>query len=163
MAVLTDTKARHIKPDDKPIPHGGVTGLTLHPSNTKGHGKWVLRFVSPMTGRRRNAGLGSYPAVGVAEAAKRALSMRELLNNGEDPLEAKATEKNGSDAVPTFEVAARTLHQELLPSWKNVKHGQQWINTLAEYAFPVLGSRVLNDIVRLTPNQNRSEVENFGF
>ncbi|EER6276728.1 DUF4102 domain-containing protein, partial [Escherichia coli] len=23
MAVLTDTKARHIKPDDKPLPHGG--------------------------------------------------------------------------------------------------------------------------------------------
>ncbi|EFD7048224.1 DUF4102 domain-containing protein, partial [Escherichia coli] len=22
MAVLTDTKARHIKPDDKPLPHG---------------------------------------------------------------------------------------------------------------------------------------------
>lgn len=27
MALLTDTKARHIKPDDKPISHGGVTGL----------------------------------------------------------------------------------------------------------------------------------------
>ncbi|EGE6416358.1 DUF4102 domain-containing protein, partial [Escherichia coli] len=27
MAVLTDTKARHIKPDDKPLPHGGITGL----------------------------------------------------------------------------------------------------------------------------------------
>ncbi|EGE6616009.1 DUF4102 domain-containing protein, partial [Escherichia coli] len=25
MAVLTDTKARHIKPDDKPLPHGGIT------------------------------------------------------------------------------------------------------------------------------------------
>ncbi|EEQ8517024.1 DUF4102 domain-containing protein, partial [Escherichia coli] len=24
MAVLTDTKARHIKPDDKPLPHGGI-------------------------------------------------------------------------------------------------------------------------------------------
>ncbi|EQQ77653.1 hypothetical protein G768_01106, partial [Escherichia coli HVH 107 (4-5860571)] len=27
MAVLTDTKARHIRPDDKPLPHGGITGL----------------------------------------------------------------------------------------------------------------------------------------
>lgn len=26
MALLTDTKARHIKPNDKPISHGGVTG-----------------------------------------------------------------------------------------------------------------------------------------
>jgi hypothetical protein len=36
MALLTDTKARHIKPDDRPLPHGGITGLTLHPSSVKG-------------------------------------------------------------------------------------------------------------------------------
>ncbi|CNG79507.1 Uncharacterised protein [Yersinia enterocolitica] len=58
MATLTDTKARQIKPDDTPFPHGGITGLTLHPSSSKGHGKWVLRFISPVTKKRRNAGLG---------------------------------------------------------------------------------------------------------
>ncbi|MFM5038929.1 Arm DNA-binding domain-containing protein [Aeromonas veronii] len=61
MAILTDTKARNLKPEDKPLPHGGVTGLALHPSTIKGKGKWVLRYVSPITGKRRNAGLGSYP------------------------------------------------------------------------------------------------------
>ncbi|MEG1786136.1 MAG: DUF4102 domain-containing protein, partial [Citrobacter sp.] len=25
MALLTDTKARHLKPDDRPLPHGGIT------------------------------------------------------------------------------------------------------------------------------------------
>ncbi len=44
MAILTDTKARSIKPEDKPLAHGGVTGLTLHPSTAKGRGKWVLRI-----------------------------------------------------------------------------------------------------------------------
>ncbi|MGL6466142.1 hypothetical protein, partial [Aeromonas hydrophila] len=38
MAILTDTKARSIKPEDKPLAHGGVTGLTLHPSTAKGRG-----------------------------------------------------------------------------------------------------------------------------
>ena len=28
MAIITDTKARNLKPDDPAIPHGGVTGLT---------------------------------------------------------------------------------------------------------------------------------------
>jgi hypothetical protein len=46
-AMLTNTKAHNLKPDDKHIPHGGVTGLTLISSGTKGHGKWVQRFVSP--------------------------------------------------------------------------------------------------------------------
>ena len=126
MAVLTDTKARNIKPDDKPIPHGAITGLVLHPSTTKGHGKWVLRFVSPVTGKRRNAGLGAYPEVGIAKAASLASAMREQLSNGIDPLEAKLAEAT-APKTPTFQIAAEILHAELLPSWKNAKHGQQWI------------------------------------
>ncbi len=92
MALLTDTKARHIKPDDKPLPHGGITGLTLHPSPTKGQGKWVFRYTSPTTGKRRNAGLGSYPEIGIALAGKLAFPMREQVANGVDPLDAKKTE-----------------------------------------------------------------------
>ena len=63
MAIITDTKARNLKPEDAAVPHGGITGLTLHPSQSKGHGKWVLRYVSPITGKRRNAGLGTYPEI----------------------------------------------------------------------------------------------------
>ncbi|HAU4887001.1 hypothetical protein [Aeromonas hydrophila] len=49
MALLTDTKARNLKPDDKAIAHGGVTGFALHPSTAKGRGNWGLRYVSPVT------------------------------------------------------------------------------------------------------------------
>lgn len=148
MATLTDAKARNLKPEDGPLPHGGVTGLSLHPSNTKGHGKWVLRFVSPVTGKRRNAGVGSYPDVGIAEAGKRATAMREQLTDGKDPLEEKGKLVNQpkESKVPTFQEAAEQLHADLLPGWKNAKHGQQWINTLTEYAFPTLGNKSLSEI-----------------
>ncbi|EHE2154748.1 tyrosine-type recombinase/integrase [Salmonella enterica] len=145
MALLTDTKARHIKPDDKPLPHGGITGLTLHPSSNKGHGKWVLRYVSPVTEKRRNAGLGSYPEVGIADAARIALAMREQLANGIDPLEVKKAESK-KIVIPTFEDAARKVHAELLPGWKNEKHGKQWISTLEQHVFPLIGSFPLNTI-----------------
>ena len=145
MAILTDTKARNIKPDDKQIAHGGVTGLVLIPTKAKGHGKWVLRFVSPVTGKRRNAGLGSYPEVGIADAGKAATSMREQLAAGIDPLEAKKSE-SVVPKMPTFQEAATTLHAELRPGWKNKKHGQQWLNTLAEYVFPEIGRLALSDI-----------------
>ena len=92
MATLTDTKARNLKPEDKPLPHGGVTGLALHPSTIKGKGKWVLRYVSPITGKRRNAGLGSYPEVSVADAGNQARLMREQLSKGLDPLDMKKAE-----------------------------------------------------------------------
>lgn len=145
MAILTDTKARNIKPDDPQLAHGGVTGLILIPAKTKGHGKWVLRYVSPVTGKRRNAGLGTYPEVGIADAGKLATKMREQIASGIDPLEAKKVEAN-TPTVPTFEAAATTVHAELLPGWKNDKHGHQWINTLTKYAFPTIGSLTLNEI-----------------
>ncbi|SMC28469.1 Integrase [Andreprevotia lacus DSM 23236] len=145
MAALTDAKARNIKPDDPVLPHGGITGLALHPSVAKGRGKWVLRYVSPLTHKRRNAGLGAYPEVGIAEAAKIALAMREQLAAGIDPLEAKASEA-AKPQMPTFKEAAERLHAELLPGWKNAKHGQQWINTLTQYAFPVLAELPLDQI-----------------
>lgn len=145
MALLTDTKARHIKPDDKPIPHGGIIGLTLHPSSTKGRGKWVLRYVSPVTQKRRNAGLGSYPEISIAEAAKLAQTMREQLSAGEDPLELKKAETT-KVVIPTFEEAARQVHAELLPGWRNQKHGKQWISTLEQHVFPALGPLTLDTI-----------------
>ena len=145
MAAITDTKARNIKPADPAIPHGNITGLALHPSSTRGNGKWVLRYVSPVTGKRRNAGLGSYPEVSIAEAGKRASAMRLELVDGKDPLEEKSKIEE-KPKIPTFEEAARTLHKDLLPGWKNPKHGQQWINTLIEYVFPKLGGKLLHEI-----------------
>ena len=146
MATITDTKARNINPTDAAIPHGNITGLALHPSSTKGHGKWVLRYVSPVTSKRRNAGLGSYPEVTIAEAARRATAMRTLLLEGKDPLEEKTKVEEEKPKVPTFEQAAHTLHQDLLPGWKNPKHGQQWINTMKDYVFPRLGGKFLHEI-----------------
>lgn len=145
MALLTDTKARHIRPDDNPLPHGGVTGLALHPSSVKGRGKWVLRFVSPVTQKRRNAGLGSYPEISIADAARMAMVMREQLAAGQDPLELRKTEPT-KVVSPAFEKAARQVHADLLPGWRNKKHGKQWISTLEQHAFPLLGNLTLDVI-----------------
>lgn len=143
MAIITDTKARNLKPDGKPIPHGMVTGLALHPSSKRGKGKWVLRFVSPVTQKRRNAGLGIYPEISIAEASKLANAMREQLAAGIDPLEFQQAEKI---VIPSFEVAARKVHAELLPGWKNVKHGHQWLTTLEKYIFPSIGAIEVNNL-----------------
>lgn len=146
MALLSDTKARNIKPDSPQLAHGGITGLVLIPSQTRGHGKWVIRFVSPVTGKRRNMGLGSYPEIGIAEVGKLGTAIREKLSLGIDPLEEKKIAPAAAPNIPDFKKAAETLHKDLLPSWKNAKHGQQWINTLKEYAFPTLGSLQLSEI-----------------
>jgi integrase len=120
--------------------------LALHPSPTKGRGKWVLRYVSPVTQQRRNAGLGSYPEISIADAAKAARVMREQLANGHDPLDLREQEQN-KPVIPTVELAARQVYESLLPAWKNPKHGKQWITTLEQYAFPILGTFTMDSIL----------------
>lgn len=145
MATLRDTQARNILPDSKPLPHRGVKGLSLYPNKNKGQGKWVLRYSSPITKKRRNMGLGAYPAVSIAEAARAAFDAWEQIEKGVDPLEEKAQVKE-TQQIPDFQTAARLVHAELLPSWRNAKHGQQWINTLENYVFPTLGDLPLDAI-----------------
>ncbi|HEL4404172.1 TPA: tyrosine-type recombinase/integrase [Stenotrophomonas maltophilia] len=146
MTLLTDVKARSIIPGTPAIAHGGVTGLTLLPSATrKGEGKWVLRYVSPVTGKRRNAGLGTYPQVGIALAGKLAREMREQIAIRQDPLVNKAGEA-AKPEMPTFQQAAEQVHTEMKPGWRNVKHAQQWINTLVDYALPKIGSMPMDQL-----------------
>lgn len=149
MAILKDIQAKTIKPDDKPKAHGAVVGLSLVPSKTKGHGYWRFIFTSPETKKRRESSFGPYPEVGIAEAGKLGFEARELIAKGIDPLEDKKRtelERQNIRTIPTFKEAAFILHSELAPSWKNVKHGQQWINTLSTYAFPIIGECTMNSL-----------------
>lgn len=145
--MLTDKQARALKSTDKPVFDGKVTGLFLSP--TKTGCKWTLRFTSPLTGKRRDAGLGTYPETSIAEAREKALTMRKLIDNGNDPIDARNRERDAkavAAAALTFEKAARQVHDELKPSWKNAKHAAQWISTLETYAFPKIGNRKLDSI-----------------
>ncbi|MBN3777302.1 tyrosine-type recombinase/integrase [Burkholderia sp. Ac-20345] len=145
--MLTDKQARALKPGDKPVFDGKVTGLLLTPSQS--NCKWTLRFTSPVTGKRRDAGLGTYPETSIAEAREKALAMRKLIDSGEDPIDQRNREREAAAVVAaalTFEKAARKVHEELKPGWKNEKHAAQWINTLETYVFPKLGNRKLDAI-----------------
>lgn len=146
MALLTDRKAKALKPTDAAIPHGGIVGLNLHPLKTVGHGQWKLRYVSPTTRKRRAIGLGSYPAVSIADATQRGLEIREMLNQGEDPLEQTKHTVSTRVQIPTFSEAARLLHAELVPSWRNKKHGNDWMNSLEMYAFAMVGDTLVSEL-----------------
>ncbi|WP_408455191.1 integrase arm-type DNA-binding domain-containing protein [Paraburkholderia fungorum] len=47
---------------------GKVTGLLLTPTNNGR--KWTLRFTSPLTGKRRDPGFGTYPETSIVSARK---------------------------------------------------------------------------------------------
>jgi len=48
--------------------------------------------------------------------------------------------------MPVFETAARQVHAEHSKTFRNVKHAQQWLRTLEEYAFPFIKSKRVDAI-----------------
>lgn len=147
--MLSDARARKLKPSDKPVSDGTIKGLYLFPAPTPGGGKWILRFVSPVNGKRRDMGLGSYPAVSIRDARSKAFEARTAIESGVDPLEERRerrAEESKLAAIPTFEDAARRLHADLSVGFRNRKHSDQWINTLEQYVFPRIGKTLVNDL-----------------
>ncbi|MFP6558339.1 tyrosine-type recombinase/integrase [Paraburkholderia sp. B3] len=145
--ALTDRQAKGLQPGDKPVFDGKVTGLMLTPGKTGS--KWTLRFTSPVTGKRRDAGLGVYPEVSILDARNKALAMRTQLDAGKDPIDERDREQQAASVAAsalTFEKAARTVHEELKPGWRNAKHAAQWISTLETYVFPRIGSKPLDAV-----------------
>jgi integrase len=147
--MLSDAKARKIKPGDKPVLDGTVKGLYLFPAGTPGTGKWIFRFVSPVNSKRRDMGLGSYPTVSIRDARSKAFEARMKLEEGMDPVEERRAHEDAAQkrvCIPTFEDAARTLHADLAEGFRNEKHKNQWINTLDANIFPKLGKRLVTEL-----------------
>jgi integrase len=117
---------------------GSGLHLVIDKSGAK---RWVLRTV--VRGRRRDMGLGGVRTVSLAQARLTAQRYRAIARSGGDPLEERRRE---SKAIPTFEKAAITVHTGLVPSWRNAKHAAQWINTLKQHAFPLIGPRPVSQI-----------------
>lgn len=125
--------------------HGDGNGLYLvvDPSGAR---RWIVRVT--VKGQRNKQGkplrtdfgLGGADIVTLNQARDRALEYRRMAKQGINP------RYNATQEIPCFEEIARQVHIERLPTWKNPKHGQQWINTLAEYAFPKIGRLPISEV-----------------
>ncbi|WP_342779786.1 tyrosine-type recombinase/integrase [Phaeobacter marinintestinus] len=126
---------------------GGVPGLHLQLTPKKGR-SWVLRV--KVGAVRRDIGLGGFPAVTLAKARVKAREFCEKISDGVDPIEERKAAKAALAAAQsrglTFADATDRYLAAKLDAFKNAKHRQQWQNTLATYAKPVLGKMLVQDI-----------------
>jgi integrase len=129
-----------IKALKKPGRYADGNGLYLKAS-ASGAKRWELRTV--VRGKRCDIGLGGLKLVSLAEAREEARKYRAIARNDGDPL---AEKRRARKVVPTFRVAAETVHKDHAKAWKNAKHGDQWINTLKAYAYPAFGDRRVDQI-----------------
>ena len=143
---LAAVSLKHLK--DGSHADGGNLYLIVR-GNSK---SWVFRFTAP-SGERRRMGLGSLHAVSLAEARKRAAELREQLHHPTTPVDplaarqdAKLAQRIGKQRTKTFESCATAYIEAHQNGWKNIKHAQQWTNTLRQYAYPVFGDIPVGEI-----------------
>jgi integrase len=125
--------------------HGDGSGLYLvvDPSGAR---RWIVRVTVKDQKNRKGAPLrtdfclGGADIVTINQARERALEYRRMAKQGLNP------RFNAARDIPTFEEIAQLVHIDRLPTWKNPKHGQQWINTLRDYAFPKIGRMPIDSI-----------------
>jgi integrase len=131
--------AQFVKTAKEPGKYFDGHGLFLR-VQPNGSRQWVQRIT--IRGKRCELGLGNPSLVSLAEAREAALANRKLARAGGDPIRTKRE----TAAVLTFEEAARKVHTLHLPTWRNAKHGAQFISTLETYAFPRIGSVKVGDV-----------------
>lgn len=126
---------------------GGVAGLAINVTSSGGR-SWVLRY--QVGGVRRDMGLGGYPDVTLADAKVAARAARAKINQGIDPIAdgraARSKMIADQTSAITFSQAATQYIETHEDGWRNVKHAQQWRNTIEVYANPVIGQVLIRDV-----------------
>ncbi|UPH70161.1 tyrosine-type recombinase/integrase [Abyssibius alkaniclasticus] len=122
---------------------GGGLYLVVDPSGAR---RWIVRVTVKGQKNRLGAplrtdfGLGGADVVTLNQARERALEYRRMAKQGLNP------RFNAAREIPTFAEIAQQVHIDRMPTWKNAKHGQQWINTLRDYAFHKIGRMPVDSI-----------------
>lgn len=110
-----------------------------------GSKSWVFRY--QFQGKRRDMGLGSFPAVSLKAARLIIAEHRRTMAVGIDPMAARDAERERQQEEQRQQAAKRVTFESVTAeyieahrrAWKNAKHAQQWENTLATYAAPIIG------------------------
>jgi integrase len=137
--VLSAAQVRNVSEPGRYM-DGNCLQLVVDKSGAK---RFILRVT--IHGKRHDLGLGSTSLVSLAEAREEALRLRKIARAGGDPMAVRRQERH-FQIVPTFEEAARQVHEGRAETFRNEKHAAQWIHSLEKYVFPVIGNRRVNDI-----------------
>ena len=123
---------------------GGGLLLVVKPSGAK---MWVARLT--VDGKRRDMGLGGFPAVSLREARERAAEARKTASSGADPIaDREAAERaqearraaERQEAERTFRAVAAACIKAEAPGWKSPRTAALWETSLAIWVYPEIGA-----------------------
>lgn len=146
---LTDSRIAAAKPKEKQysLSDGGGLSLRVRPTGSK---TWV--YVFHLDGNQRRMGLGSYPAVGLAEARKGRDDARKVRET-ENPILARKKAKEAARREARGDGPPKTVRQ-LFEKWQEVELtqrkdlGARTETYFERDVFPVIGDKPLVDVTQ---------------
>ena len=124
---------------------GNLWLVARHPSKV-----WTFRYTSPVSGKRREMGLGSAHTLSLADARRHAAEARNLLIERIDPLDKRREEEREraqkAANVMTFAMAADRFIQEHAPAWRDRKGEATWRGSLEKHIFPTFGEKSVRGV-----------------
>jgi len=110
-----------------------------------GGAQWVLRVT--VHGRRREMGLGGFPALGLADARKVSERWRNLASAGRDPVkEREAEERAARREDITLEILTADAYESRKAELKGDGAAGRWLSPLTIHVLPKLGRVPVTDL-----------------
>ncbi|MGI2869064.1 integrase arm-type DNA-binding domain-containing protein [Vibrio alginolyticus] len=140
----TEVKNARCREKEYSLSDGNGLYLRLKPNNSK---NWIFNYTHPITKKRKNIGLGAYPATSLANAREKASAARELISQGIDPKTHRENE--------LFKAQMKTNNtlKTVAATWFDVKkasitedHATDIWRSLELHVFPNLGNLPISDI-----------------
>ena len=150
---MSKLNALKIKSITKIGMHSDGGGLHLKVQKSKDgnslNKSWIYRWGAQ---GRNSIGLGSLNDFSLAEARERARECRKMVAEGKNPKEERDQDKKALQQAKantiTFSAATKKYIEIHKASWTDAKHGQQWANTLRDYAEPIIGNLTCAEITK---------------
>ncbi|PRB54944.1 integrase [Pseudomonas sp. MYb2] len=143
---LSDLKIKAAKPKDKDYTLTDGDGLQLR-VRTNGSRLWNFNYIHPVTKKRINMGLGTFPELSLAHARKRTVEARELVAQGLDPKEQRDEDRQAKKAATehTFQNVA-TAWFELKKDSVTTAYAEDIWRSLTLHIFPDLQATPISEI-----------------
>lgn len=143
---LSELKIRAAKPLEKDYVLVDGDGLQMR-VRINGSKLWNFNYYHPVTKKRINMGLGTYPELSLAQARKMTIEARELLATGIDPKEQRDNLKQAKKAETehTFQNVA-TAWYELKKDSVTPAYAEDIWRSLTLHVFPDLGATPISAI-----------------
>jgi len=143
---LSDLKIKAAKTKDKDYTLTDGDGLQLR-VRTNGSRLWNFNYIHPVTKKRINMGLGTFPELSLAHARKRTVEARELVAQGLDPKEQRDADRQAKKAATehTFQNVA-TAWFELKKDSVTTAYAEDIWRSLTLHIFPDLQATPISEI-----------------